>query len=271
MDNAAFVIGTSGLISVAETCVKVARIIDGIRSFKEDRASLYAEYNFEQVRLTLWISHVLGVNSSNLGSQTLQLRDDQLPSMLTSSSPINLHAPLQSALDEIAKILQRLSTLVKKFGSTAGNGTIDPDAGSDVGLMKRVMFQTGVYKLGGADEIKTLLAALRSWNDRLDGIVESRMRHHLVTNMHVSLLSSAVTDQELQVIEQAAQTSHPALRDEARFRRGLLQIDQRPQGRVSNLRVQTDDILPSSPPGDTSGNLRKLGILKSNQSGMFIA
>ncbi|KAH7006944.1 hypothetical protein EDB80DRAFT_880465 [Ilyonectria destructans] len=128
------------------------------------------------------------------------------------------------------------------------------------------MFQTGVYKLGGADEIKTLLAALRSWNDRLDGIVESRMRHHLVTNIHVSLLSSAVTDQELQVIEQAAQTSHPALCDEARFRRGLLQIDQRPQGRVSNLRVQTDDILPSSPPGDTSGNLRKLGILKTNQS-----
>jgi hypothetical protein len=132
------------------------------------------------------------------------------------------------------------------------------------------MFQTGVYKPGGADEIKTLLAALKSWNDRLDGIVESRMRHHLVTNMHVSLLSSAVTDRELEVIEEAAQISHPNLGNDAAFTRERLRINQRPRGRVSNLRVDTDKIVPSSPPVDTIGHLRKLGTLENEPSGRLL-
>ncbi|KAL5608427.1 hypothetical protein FOBRF1_008924 [Fusarium oxysporum] len=264
MEVAAFVIGTSGLISVAQTCLQVARAIDGVKSFREESASLYAEYNFEQVRLTLWISHVLGVTYSPLAIETLQLGDRQLPSMLTSASPINLQAPLQSALDEIVNILKKLNRLVEKYGTTTGTRAIDSVTGKKISFMRRAIFQTKIYKEGGADEIQKLLGRFKGWNDRLDGIVESRMRHHLVSNMHMRLLSSAVTDQQLEVIEQAAQRPHPALSEEAAFRRGLLSIEQRPDGRVSNLRVWSGDISPKSPPMNSGGNLRKMGILKSN-------
>ncbi|KAL6409932.1 putative Ankyrin repeat and kinase domain containing 1 [Ilyonectria robusta] len=237
MEVAAFIIGTSGLISVAQTCLQVARAIDGVKTFREESASLYAEYSFEQVRLTLWISHVLGVTYSPLAIETLQLGDEQLPSMLT---------------------------LVEKYGATTGTGATASATDKDVSFVRRAMFQTKIYKDGGADEIQKLLVRFKDWNDRLDGIVESRMRHHLVSNMHVRLLSSAVTDQQLEVIQHAAQGPHPTLSEEAAFRRGLLSIEQRPGGRVSNLRVRPGDISPNSPPVNNGWNLRKMGIIKSN-------
>ena len=250
MEVVAFVIGTSSLISVAEVCLAVCRTIDGVRAFKEESASLYATYNFEQVRLALWIAHVLGVTDSPTDIDTLQIEERRLPPILTQESPINLHEPLHSALAEVAKILKKLNRLLDKYGA------------DEVPVASRIWFQTRVFKEGGKDEIRELLAQLKNWNDSLDRVVESRMRHHLVSNMHVRLLSAAQTDRELEVIQGAAQGTHPSLGHEASFRRQLLTIENRSDGQPSGLWVSPDDISPSLPPPVKNGTLRAMGTFQ---------
>lgn len=247
MELAAFVIGTSSLISVAEVCLSVARAIDGVKAFKEDSASLYAVYNFEQVRLTLWIAHVVGITHAPIDIDRLQIDEGGLPPLLTRESPINLHEPLQSALTEVAKILKKLNHLLEKYGA------------NEVSVTRRIRFQTTIFKEGGKDQIRELLTQLKNWNDSLDRVVESRMRHHLVSNMHVRLLSAAQTDQELAVIQSAAQGTHESLGHEAAFRRQLLGIENRSDGMPSALKVSSHNISPSLPPPMKNGTLRTMG------------
>lgn len=253
MEVAAFVIGTSGLISVAEICLKVARAIDGVTAFKHENASLYAIYNFEQVRLTLWIAHVLGITHTPLeiNIDTLQIEETRLPRSLTSASPINLHEPLQAALIEVAKVLQKLTYLLQeKYGA------------KEVSLTRRIRFQTGFFKEGGKEEIKDLLAQLKTWNDGLDSVVESRMRHQLVSNMHLRLMSAAQTDQELQVIQRAAQDTHPPLEHEAAFRRELLSLGKQNDEVPSGLRISSQTMSPSLPPSSKKGALRAMARIE---------
>ncbi|KAK1825758.1 hypothetical protein QBC39DRAFT_387216 [Podospora conica] len=243
---AAFVIGTSGLISVAEVCLAIARAIDGNRAFKEDSASLFAMYNFEQVRLALWIAHVVGITDAPLDINTLQIEERSLPPVLTRESPINLHAPLHSALTEVARLLKKIDNLLDKYGA------------NEASVSRRIRFQTRIFKEGGKDEIEKLLGQLKYWNDGLDGVVENRMRHDLLSNMHVRLLSAAQTDVELGVIQGAAQLTHPSLAHEAAFRRQLLGTGSRSKG---ELKVELKDISPSIPPQMKKGALRAMGTI----------
>ncbi|KAK5048235.1 hypothetical protein LTR84_005905 [Exophiala bonariae] len=247
MELAAFVIGTSSLISVAEVCLTLARAIDGVKAFKEESASLYAAYNFEQVRLTLWIHHVVGIAHSPIEIDRLKIDDGDLPPVLTSESPINLHQPLQSALTEVAKILKKLNHLLGKYGA------------NEVSVTRRIRFQTGIFKQGGKDEIRELLAQLKNWNDSLDRVLESRMRQHLISNMHIRLLSAAQTDRELEVIQGAAQGTHESLRQEAAFRRQILSIANRSDGIPSGLKISSHNISPSLPPAMKNGAFRYMG------------
>lgn len=247
MEVVAFVIGTSGLISVAEVCLAIARAIDGTRTFKEESASLYAMYNFEQVRLALWIAHVVGVTETPIDIDTLQIEERSLPAVLTRESPINLHAPLHGALTEVARTLKKINDLLDRYGA------------NDASVSRRIRFQTRVFKEGGKYEIKELLAQLKYWNDSLDGVVESRMRHHLLSNMHVRLLSAAQTDRELEVLQGAAQGTHPSLGHEAAFRRQILSIDRRRE--PSKLKVSSDEISPRLPPPMKNGTLRAMGTI----------
>ncbi|KAL8334493.1 hypothetical protein RB598_008985 [Gaeumannomyces tritici] len=261
MEVPGFVIGTSGLIAVAQLCLDIARAIDGIRAFKEDSASLYAVYNFEQVRLALWLAHVVGVTqpSPAVDSEALrrmEITESQMPVVLTSGSPINLHEPLRNALTEVARILGKLNKLLTKY-ETAGAG--------DAPVMTRIKFQTRLFKEGGRDEIKALLGQLKMWNDSLDGVVESRMRHHLAATMHVRLLAAARTDEQLEVVQGAARETHPVLGQEAAFRRELLGIECRGDGggqQSSGLSVSLDHLSPGSPPAALKdGSLRCMGRL----------
>lgn len=250
MEVAAFVIGTSGLISVAEVCLAIARAIDGVKAFKEESTSLYAIYNFEQVRLTLWIAHVLGITHSPINIDRLQIEERCLPPVLTQESPINLHEPLHSALTEVSKLLTKLNRLLDKYGA------------NEVTVARRIRFQTRIFKEGGKEEIRELLTQLKNWNDSLDRVVESRMRHHLVSNMHIRLLSAAQTDEELQLIQGAAQATHPTLGREAAFRRQILSIESQSDGQPSGLKVSSSDISPSRPPPMKHGSLRAMGMLE---------
>jgi hypothetical protein len=263
MDVVSLVIGTAGLITVAQGCLQAARVIDGIKEFKEETAPLYAEYNFEQVRLTLWMSQVLGVKYSPVQLDTLHIGENQLPSMLTSDSPINPHLPLQNALVEVRTILGKLNEELQKYGARINEtGTA---ARSGVSLRRRATFQTKIYKEGGKDEIQKLLKRFKEWNDRLDGIVDSRMRHILISNMHTQLLLAAQSSQDLRLIQQVAQVNHPSLSNDASFRLDLRSLEEQPN-RPSGLRVLASSITPYTIPDSRDGNLRRIGRLRTSDA-----
>jgi hypothetical protein len=249
MELAALVIGTSGLISVAQMCVKAAGVIHGMRTFREETASLYAIYGFESVRLNLWITQVLRVPISVEEIQSLSLEDAELPTVLTSDSPIDLRAPLHNALNEVKKILTAVAGLLEKYGAT------------DVSLRRRAGFRTKVYKEGGQEAIQALLTEFKNWNDRLEGIVESRLRSTLVANMQIHVLASASTPEQLRTIEVASRSLHPALSNEAAFRQRLLAIESLGTDNRNDLKASAEEIIPRRAPPTKDGNMRVFGRL----------
>jgi hypothetical protein len=59
---------------------------------------------------------------------------------------------------------------------------------NEASVSRRIQFPTRVFKEGGKDKIKERLGHLKNWKDSLDGVVESRMRHHLLSNIRVRLI-----------------------------------------------------------------------------------
>jgi hypothetical protein len=238
------IIGTSGLITVAQVCLKAAHIIEVMKTFREETSTLYAVYRFEQARLSLWITQVLRVSVTTEQLQNLSLTDIEIPTILTDESPIDLRVPLQTALNEIKKILTHVATLLTKYGA------------SDISLRSRAGFWTKIYKEGGKEAIQALLTEFKNWNDGLDGIVESRLRNTLIARMQVHVLALADTPQQLAIIEIASETLYPAISTEASFRRRLLDIRYQQAGTELNLRVPPDDVNPRDAPRTINGKLK---------------
>jgi hypothetical protein len=247
MEVAGFIIGTSGLISVAQMCVKVARIIGGMKTFHEETATLYAIYEFEYVRFNLWITQVLRIPISFPDLQDLSLENAELPTTLTTDSPIDLRAPLHNALNEFKKILTSVVALLEKYGAT------------DLSLRRRAGFRTKIYKEGGQEAIQALLTEFKNWNDRLEDIVESRLRSTLISNMQTRVLASASTSQQLRTIEAASASLHPALSNEAAFRLHLLEIEGQRVGNTNDSYVPAEEVSPRRAPVTKSGDLRTFG------------
>jgi predicted DNA-binding protein YlxM (UPF0122 family) len=245
MEVAGLVIGTSGLISVAQMCIKAAQIIGGIKTFREETTTLFAVYEFEYVRLNLWITQVLRISVSIDDLKDLSLEDTELPTVLTSDSPIDLRMPLHNALNEVKKILISVKLLLEQYGAT------------DLSLKKRAGFKTKIYKEGGQETIQTLLKAFKDWNDRLEGVVESRLRSTLISNMQVHVLASASTTQQLQTIEVASRSLHPHLSSQASFRQNLIAIEN--QSSSSTLNVGAEELEPCRAPRMKADNLRAFG------------
>ncbi|CZR66279.1 uncharacterized protein PAC_16180 [Phialocephala subalpina] len=251
MEVASFVIGTSGLISVAQMCIKAAQIVDGMKTFREETATLFAVYQFEYVRFNLWITQVLRVPVSIDDLQNLSLKDAEIPAILTSESPVDLRLPLHNALNDVKRILMVVGDLLEKYGAKDKKPSVKA----------RIAFRTRVYREGGKESLLALLTEFKNWNDRLEGIVESRLRSTLISNMQVHVLASASTVEQLQTIEVASSSLHPALSNEAAFRRNLLEIEAQSSTAWFNLRKPAEDVSPRRAPTTKDGDLKALGRL----------
>ena len=153
--------------------------------------------------------------------------------------------PLHNALNEVKKILISVKVLLEQYGAT------------DLSLKKRAGFKTKIYKEGGQETIQTLLKAFKDWNDRLEGVVESRLRSTLISNMQVHVLASASTTQQLQTIEVASRSLHPHLSSQASFRQNLITIEN--QSSSSTLNVGAEELEPCRAPRMKADNLRAFG------------
>ncbi|KAG4435152.1 hypothetical protein IFR05_009352 [Cadophora sp. M221] len=250
MEAFGLALGTSGLISVAQMCIKIAQVVNGMKRFREETATLFVVFEFEYVRLNLWITQVLRIPVSIDDLKNLSLEDAELPTVLTSDSPIDLRMPLHNALNEVKKILTSLQLLLEEYSAT------------DLPLKKRVGFKTKVYKEGGQEAIETLLREFKNWNDRLEGVVESRLRSTLISNMQVHVLASASTTQQLHTIEVASRSLHPGLSSQASFRQSLMEIETRSSNSTQDSRVQIGEVKPRRAPPAKNDNLRIFGSLE---------
>ncbi|KAH7305612.1 hypothetical protein BKA65DRAFT_601940 [Rhexocercosporidium sp. MPI-PUGE-AT-0058] len=249
MDVFGIVLGTSGLISVAQMCIKVAQVVNGMKTFREETATLFVIFEFEYVRLNLWITQVLHIPVSINDLKNISLEEAELPTVLTRDSPIDLRMPLHNALNEVKKILTSLQALLEQYSSV------------DVPLKKRVGFKTKIYKEGGQEAIEGLLREFKNWNDRLEGVVESRLRSTLVSNMQVHVLASATTTQQLHTIEVASRSLHPGLSSQASFRQSLIEIETRSLSCTQDSRVSVEEVEPRRAPREKNDNLRIFGTL----------
>ncbi|KAL2075126.1 hypothetical protein VTL71DRAFT_68 [Oculimacula yallundae] len=247
-------LGTTGLISVAQMCIKVAQVVKGMKQFREETTTLFATYEFEYVRLNLWVTQVLGVSVSYDDLKDLNLADAELPSMLSGDAQIDLRAPLHNALNEVKRILVSLVGLLEKYRAT------------EVSVPRRAGFKTKIYKDGGQEAIESLLREFKSWNDRLEGVLESRLRSILISNMQVQILAAASTPEQLHTIELASRSSHPALNNQVLFRQSLIEIESRDMTDARNLHVSAAHIEPRRAPREKNNNLREMGILTKSGS-----
>lgn len=115
---------------------------------------------------------------------------------------------------------------------------------TDLPLKKRVGFKTKVYKEGGQEAIEGLLREFKNWNDRLEGVVESRLRSTLISNMQVHVLASASTTQQLHTIEVASRSLHPGPSSQASFRQSLIEIETQSSNSTHDPRVPIQEVDP---------------------------
>jgi len=130
---------------------------------------------------------------------------------------------------------------------------------ADLSFRRRAGFSTKIYKEGGQEAIQALLTELKNWNDRLEGIVESRLRSTLISNMQTHVLASASSTEQLRTIKAASASLHPALSNEATFRLHLLEIEERGAANTNNLYVPAEEVNPRQAPVTKNRHLRTFG------------
>ena len=269
------IIGLSGLISVTQLCLAVISVLDGTTTFKEDLASLYAEYTVEKYRFSLWASKVLGVsNPANIDQ--IRAQDVELPPYIANDSSIDFGEPLDRALKNIHSILRDVCALLEKYGSPVGRqngpGSVAPAAqvgDLHVSFRRKLAFETGVYKDGGKEKLKKLLKQFKDWNDRLDSIIASKARHQVMSDLQVLILSSAQTNNQLALMQQAVAGQYPSLGSGISFQRRYRDIEGRTGSTTSSneLRIDVARLCPAFPPDKSEFGLRETGSIAGSATG----
>lgn len=107
MDIVSFVIGTSGLLTFAETAFKITKVIQKAHSFPEDMTDLLSHLSFETEKVRCWSLEAAALRADQTPRSMLERRDQDL---------VDIHQHMiQLCANEIGAALAEIEKITQKY------------------------------------------------------------------------------------------------------------------------------------------------------------